>query len=187
MSTRRRRKRAHASRDPRPSVIDALRDYRELDSRYLLPAIYVLREHPAPGDEALLYPLLDSTDDDVVAEALYTLCVYYEQFERLRPFIVQAAFGDPRDPDGFTIQRTAIELLGRLASHDQQALEVLWQVAENRKTSPYALADVWEWLAKHYRVPWSSKDYKLILWLGLTQETEPIRARIRKARDAGTV
>ena len=139
------------------------------------------RNEPQPSDEKLLLPLLDYDDDMVVAAVLYSLVKVHGTPQTRRDLIMKFKDGDPRDTGQMPIQTLAIEMLAELAVCEEDAVEHLWGIAENREILECPRARAWECLARLAKLDWEEHYTKAMVWDPESANSERIRCRIRMA------
>jgi len=149
-------------------------------------AVLDVRRNPRPEDKALLEPLLEHEDPMVVAATLYALTHVYGTVEEYRDLIMKLAQGDPRDDGEMPLQREAIEDLADLASRDSDALELLWQIAEEPGKSEFAREIAWFCLAHHYGVEWQRSYSEALIWDPEGPKSREIQVLIRTAASGRT-
>ncbi len=144
-------------------------------------AVVDLRRNPESGDERLLIPLLDYDDEMTVAATLFALTHVYGTPEAYRDLVFRFADGDPRDTGEMPIQTAAIERLKSLATNDREALNKVWELAENSAVAECPRACAGRCLSKLVDVQWRREYTEAMIWDPESQESEKIRERIRAA------
>jgi len=149
-------------------------------------AVIDLRRNPKKGDESLLTPLLYHHDAMVVAATLYALTHIYGNIEDYRDLIMQLAQGDSRDYMAMPLQTQAIECLAELAgAGDQEALNLLWQLAESTSTSECPRTCAWHCLARLAGDNWTFDEqdryFDAMILYPESEEAEQIRQKVREA------
>lgn len=150
----------------------------------LLEALYILRYDAKPSDVWLLLPMLKNEDCMIVASVLYSLYEVYEHERdgKLKKLIYKFAQGDPRDFGEMPIQLQAIYFVQEWAEvGDVEAIETLWQIAENRQSADAPRTTAWEGLADLFEADWQSEDADTMFMNPESEESERIRKRIRSA------
>lgn len=160
---------------------EVLKHYFDYDPSEVFEALFKLHHDPMPGDEELIYPLLQHEDPWLVAQALYALCEVYDHRQELRDLIFQWSLGDPRDLMEMPLQCGAINRLADLAADgDREAYERLWEIAEDVRMAAVARERAWAKLAQLHDVEWSDRDLEEMIDNPFSEASERIRERIRK-------
>jgi len=172
--------------DVRKKATEVLKNVNSHTDTEVHNAVIDLRRNPKRGDEVLLVPLLEHHDAMVAAAALYALTHIYGNPENYRDLIMKLSQGDPRDYVEMPLQSEALEDLAELASHgDQEALELLWKVAESPSTNVSAELTAWSCLARLAGEEWSLREFdkyaEIMIGDPESQEAEQIRQRVREA------
>jgi hypothetical protein len=168
-------------------ALGVIRQHKRHDRADLLKAIFDVRHDAMPGDETLLYRLLDeSGDDGVVASALDALFEVFGQETRLTPLIQKLAWGDNRDCGEMPIQCLAICLLARCANSSPELLLQIRAIGENQEMAECPRKEAWQQLASVFGVDWF-RDWTAEMIMDPTSDkSEQIRIRIRAAMDSQT-
>ena len=169
----------------RQRAIEILRNPRAYSDIEVHNAVIDLRRNPKRGDEELLAPLLEHHDPMVAAAALYALTRIYGRVEDYRDLIMKLAQGDPRDCMEMPLQSTAIERLTDLVqAGDQEALHLLWEIAENPLTDVCAQLTAWACLARLAGDEWSfskfDRNSEIMIQNPYSEEAEQIRHEVRE-------
>lgn len=168
--------------DARQRWIAILRNPDAYDRAEVFEALFKFYHAPMPGDEELIYPLLEYEDPWVAAQALYALCEVYDRRNELRDLIFQWSFGDPRDLMELPIQCEAIERLADLAvDGDREAYDRIWEIAEDPTIDEIPRERAWKCLAELHQVPWSDEYLDEMIDHPFSEASEEIRNRIREA------
>jgi hypothetical protein len=165
----------------RQQAIETITDYRNQNRSDLLKAIFDLRHDARSDDKSLLYPLLEHSDDGVVASALYSLFEVYNEKSELLPLIQKLAWGDSRDCGEMPIQSMAILILSRLAKSNPQIIDQLREIAEDLSIGECPRKDAWQALAGLYGVEWFRSNSTEMIMHPESEASEAIRKRIRVA------
>ncbi len=165
----------------RQQAIEVITDFRNQNRSDLLKAIFDLRHDAHIGDKPVLYPLLEHSDDGVVASALYSLFEVYNERSELLPLIKKLAWGDRRDCGEMPIQSMAISILSRLARSDPQVIKQLREIAEEPSIAECPRKNAWQSLADLYGVEWTRNDSSEMIMDPESVASEAIRNRIRDA------
>jgi hypothetical protein len=165
----------------RQQAIETITNYRNQNRSDLLKAIFDLRHDARNDDKSLLYPLLEHSDDGVVASALYSLFEVYNEKSELLPLIKKLAWGDSRDCGEMPIQSMAISILARLAKSDLPIIDQLRAIAEDHGTGECPRTDAWRSLAGLYGVEWPRSNSTEMIMDPESEASEAIRRRIRAA------
>jgi hypothetical protein len=166
----------------RKKWIQILRKHDNYPANKVYEALFKLHHDPSPGDEELIYPLLEHKDPYVAKQALYALFEVYEHRKELRDIIFRLSLGDCRDECEMPLQCQAIYLLSELAaSGDREAYERLWEIAEDPSMHESPRTRAWHELAKLHAVEWSDRDLEELIDDPFGEASEAIRHRIREA------
>src|SRR5262245_29784776 len=165
----------------RERAIAIIRDCANRQRGDLLKAVFDLRHNALPGDERLVYPLLDHPDDGIVASALYSLVEVHGQLSHLVKRVYDFAWGDPRDSGEMPIQSEAIRILAECAKADLAVAAELCRIAEDENVSDVPRKDAWQFLAGLFGVEWLPSYSTEMIMNPMSQQSEEIRTRIRQA------
>lgn len=165
----------------RQQAIATITDYRNQNRSDLLKAIFDLRHDARSDDKSVLYPLLEYSDDGIVASALYSLFEVYNERSELLPLIQKLAWGDDRDCGEMPIQSMAISILSRLAKADSQFISQIWEIAEDPSISECSRERAWQELADIFGVEWNPSNTAEMIMDPESEASEAIRKQIRDA------
>ncbi len=172
--------------EQRAHGLSVLREIERHSPTEIHNAVLDVRRNPRPEDKPLLEPLLEHDDPMVVAATLYALTHVYDTVEDFRDLVMKLAQGDPRDDGEMPLQTEAIQDLADLASRDPDALELLWQIAEDAGTDECARESTWFRIAHLFDIEWKREYSEALIWDPDGPKSKEIMSRIRAAAGRGS-